>query len=433
MTLPVELGKGLLSTGTTGMQRSAYHCLRLLAVAFLIALAAASCAPTSAPVPLPLPVLPPAVLQRLDATDYPRVAGISDAASLMRSVDMSLVYFRRQPADRLISFGADTYTVAHLVRSLETFRTVVNRGLSEDALNQVLQDQFAVYRAVGGDGDNAVLFTGYYEPILKGGLQPTARYKVPVYSRPRDLITIDLSPFAEDLNGRSIVGRYTGQTVVPYPTREQIQSRNDFSAVAPPIAWLEDAFDLFNLQVQGSGRIELENGDQVNILYDGSNQRPYRSIGRLLIAQGRIAREKLTLQSIRAYLNDNPESVDAILNYNPRYVFFRIADDGPLGAMGQPLTPLRSIAIDRDLFPLGALCYVETPLAQVTADGTISGWQRHRGFALAQDTGGAIKGPGRVDLFMGNGRQAETAAGHLKHSGALYFFVLNTDSGPSTQ
>jgi membrane-bound lytic murein transglycosylase A len=181
------------------------------------------------------------------------------------------------------------------------------------------------------------------------------------------------------------------------------------------------------LQVQGSGRIELENGDQVNILYDGSNQRPYRSIGRLLIAQGRIAREKLTLQSIRAYLKANPDSVDAILNHNPRYVFFRMADDGPLGAMGQSLTPLRSIAIDRDLFPLGALCYVETPLAQVTADGMISGWQRHRGFALAQDTGGAIKGPGRVDLFMGHGLQAETAAGHLKHSGALYFFVLKPE------
>jgi membrane-bound lytic murein transglycosylase A len=136
----------------------------------------------------------------------------------MRSVDMSLVYFLRQPADRLISFGADTYTVAHLVRSLETFRTVVNRVSPEDALNQVLQDQFAVYRAVGGRWRQCSAVHG----ILRAHIERRPSTDGPIQgaglSRPRDLITIDLSPFAEDLNGRSIVGRYTGQTVVPYPT-----------------------------------------------------------------------------------------------------------------------------------------------------------------------------------------------------------------------
>jgi membrane-bound lytic murein transglycosylase A len=276
-----------------------------------------------------------------------------------------------------------------------------------------------------------VLFTGYYEPILLGGIHPTSRFSVPVHSRPKDLVSIDLSPFAEDLKGRTIVGRFNGNTVVPYPTREQIRNHSDFNTLAPPIAWLEDEFDLFNLQIQGSGRLQLENGKQVHILYDGSNQQPYRSIGRLLIDQGRIPREKMSMQAIRRYLKENPAVADTILNHNPRYIFFRMADDGPLGATGQPLTPMRSIAVDRQVFPLGALAYIVTPLAKVTQGGEIERWERYSGFALAQDTGAAIKGPGRVDLFTGHGIQAETVAGHLKHSGELYFLVLKPDGQPS--
>jgi membrane-bound lytic murein transglycosylase A len=389
---------------------------------------AGSCAPVPEPVPEP-PVPSPYALQRLAEKDVPTFEDLADVAPLLSSIENSLVYFRRQPGERLVAFGPHTFTMARLIRSLEVFSEIIAKKPPMDELNRTLRDQYAVYRSIGRNKEKNVLFTGYYEPIIQGRLNASPGFSVPVYSRPTDLISIDLSPFADDLKGRTIVGRYTGRTVVPYPTREQIREESDFGKIAPPVAWLADKFDLFNLQIQGSGRLELESGEQVNILYDGSNERPYRSIGRLLIDQGHIARENLTMQAIRNYLRDHPDSADAILNHNPRFIFFRIADNGPLGAMGQPLTPLRSIAVDRRAFPLGALSYIETPLARVAPGGTIDEWALHRGFALAQDTGGAIKGPGRVDLFMGHGIAAETAAGHLKHPGALYFLVLKPAAG----
>ncbi len=407
--------------------------IRRVAIVAGVAILTASCAPTPAPPPRPEPPPAPSIpmlpdLQRLAITEYPRFEDNVDWVHLIRSIENSLAFFRRQPMDRLVSFGADTYTVAHLIRTLQVFSDRIAAKPTVDELNQWLQDQFSVYRSSGREIEKNVLFTGYYEPIVRGSRVASPKYSVPVHSLPRDLVSIDLSRFADDLKGRSIVGQYTGRTVVPYPTREQIRNRADFDSIAPPVAWLEDEYDLFNLQIQGSGRLQLENGEQVNLLYHGTNARPYRSIGRLLIDQGAIPREKLTMQSIRRYLRDHPDRVDAILNHNPRYVFFRTADDGPLGAMGgHPLTPLRSIAIDRTIFPLGALSYIETTIARVTHQGAIEAWEPHRGFALAQDTGGAIKGPGRVDLFLGHGLQAETAAGHLKHPGELYFLVLRTD------
>ncbi len=399
-----------------------------LFVLFTVLLAAYSCAPVPQP-PVRLAPPPPS-LQRVAVEDFPRFMDPAQVAPLAHSIEMSLAYLRRLPGDRPVVFGPDTFAVARLVRSLEVFREIIAKNPSTDEFNRILQSQFVVYRATGSSEGHTVLFTGYYEPVLPGSLNATPRFSVPVYSRPNDLVSIDLSLFADDLKGRTIVGRYTGQTVVPYPSRKYIRNRSDFAETAPPIAWLENEFDLFNLQIQGSGRLQLESGKQVNILYDGTNAQPYRSIGRLLIEQGKIPREDMSMQAIRSYLENNPESADAIFNHNPRYVFFRMADDGPLGALGQPLTPMHSIAVDRQFFPLGALAYIETPVARVSARGGIDAWRLHQGFALAQDTGGAIVGPAHVDLFMGHGLQAETAAGHLKHPGTLYFLVLKPDLAP---
>jgi membrane-bound lytic murein transglycosylase A len=250
---------------------------------------------------------------------------------------------------------------------------------------------------------------------------------VPVYSRPSDLVEIDLGAFAADLKGRSITGRYTGRTVIPYPTRHTIRQEEDFNRIAPPLVWLRDEIDLFVLQIQGSGRVELENGEQFNILFDGSNGRPYASIGRWLIDQGRIPADKMSMQAIRAYLQQNPAQAQAVLDLNARYIFFRKAEQGPVGSLCQLLTPMRSLAVDRALLPSAALAFISMPLPEVDPSGRIQSWKPYRGFALAQDAGSAITGPGRIDLFMGCGPQAETAASHLKHEGALYFLVLDPD------
>jgi membrane-bound lytic murein transglycosylase A len=379
------------------------------------------------PVPPPPPPMPKAVLEQLAPRDYPYFADDNDFYQLGRSIAMSLAYLRKLPSEQRIAFGADSYSVAHLIRSLTVFNAIIGAQPSVEALNRAIRTQFRVYRSTGRPGEQDVLFTGYFEPLLHGSRRPGPRFPVPVHTRPSDLVDIDLGAFAPDLKGRTITGKYTGRSVIPYPSRGQIRRQAGFDRLAPPVVWLRDEIDLFILQVQGSGRIELENGDQFNVLYDGSNGRPYRSIGRLLIDQDRIPADKISMQTIRAYLQEHPMERKAILDQNPRYIFFRKGEDGPFGALGQLLTPLRSLAVDRSQLPSAALAFIVVPMPQVNPSGDIEDWKPYHGFALAQDAGSAIKGPGRIDLFMGAGPQAATAAGHLKHTGALYFLVLNPE------
>jgi membrane-bound lytic murein transglycosylase A len=168
----------------------------------------------------------------------------------------------------------------------------------------------------------------------------------------------------------------------------------------------------------------------LNLGYDTSNGRPYRSVGQLLIEEGKVSREEMSMQRIRAYLHDNPAEIQRVLSYNPSYIFFKVTPDGPLGSINVTLTPGRSIALDRTLFPPAALSFVETQKPLIDAQQRIASWVESRRFALNQDTGGAIKGPGRADLFCGSGPEAEIAAGHLKHPGKLYFLVLRPDAVP---
>jgi membrane-bound lytic murein transglycosylase A len=387
----------------------------------------AGCVAPHVPEPIRPPVTPMEALRRLDVAAYPQFDENGDTAPLLRSIDASLAYLRRLPAERKIAFGPDAYSVAHLVKSLDFFAGLLAANPSNERLNAVIRQRFRVYQAIGQSNVGDVLFTGYYEPMLRAGRVQTSEYTTPVHPRPLDMVKIDLSPFADDLKGRTIIGRYTGKTVVPYPTRKQIREDADFNAASPPIIWLRDEVDLLILQIQGSGRVELEDGTQLHILYDGSNGRPYRSIGKLLIDEGRVSRQEMSMQAIRTYLQQHPDEANRILDHNPRYIFFRTAEDGPVGALGEPLTPMRSIAVDSTLMPFAALTFISVPLPRVNPDGRIGQWQPYTGFALAQDTGSAITGPGHVDLFMGHGLQAEVGAGHLKRSGALYFLILKPD------
>lgn len=388
----------------------------------LVAMCFNGCAPT--PVPPPRPTPTEISLKRVAVADYPLFSEKGDMGPLLHSINMSLAYLRRLPADRQIDFGTDPYPVSHLIESLDAFAQIMKGKPSQRYLNQIIRDKFHVYKSVGRPDQKDVLFTGYYEPLLMAGLSQTPEFNTPIHSKPLDMLEIDLSPFATDLKGRTIVGQYTGKTVVPYPTRKGIRNTAGFNTTAPPIAWLKDEIDLLILQIQGSGRVKLANGEQRHILYNGSNGRPYRSIGRLLINKGLIPREKMSMQAIRAYLRQHPEMSRNIMDHNPRYIFFKTARKGPLGALGQPLTPMRSLAVDRSIMPSAALAFITTPVPKVNAKGIIERWEPYHGFALAQDAGSAIKGPGRIDLFMGHGIEAEVGAGHLKHSGALYFLIL---------
>jgi membrane-bound lytic murein transglycosylase A len=376
----------------------------------------------------PRPAVTPGVdLIRLEKQNHPDFSDDLFLDNLAYGIGKSLEYLDGVPSERTFRFGEDTYPAMHLIRSLHVLRDFIVTRPATPALNQFIAERYRVYQSVGGPDSGQVLFTGYYEPHLGGSLTPDARYRYPVHALPGDLMVIDLSPFAEDLKGKRIVGRLQGNTLVPYPDRQAIETDGDFAKKAMPIAWVDDRIDLFFLHIQGSGRIYLNTGGFIRVHYHGANGHPYRSIGRLLIDQGKIPAEEMSMQRLKAYLQDHPEEVDAVLNHNPSYVFFKTETSGPIGSLGVDLTPGRSVAVDRRVFPMAAPAFLQTQIPVVDGNGRIDRWMDFSGFALNQDTGGAIRGPGRVDIFWGNGPYAEIAAGHLQHKGNYYLLVLAPD------
>lgn len=366
-------------------------------------------------------------LIRISSSEYPEFSDDMFYDGLEYSILQSISYLKKVPSARRFKFGKDFFNSAHMIKSLEHFLNFIQTKPSKEELKKFIEFNYLVYRSVGDSKPGRVLFTGYYEPILRGSLEQSAKYRFPVYARPYDLTSIDLSLFSPRFKGERIVGRYTDQKVVPYYERKEIEYKDSLEDKAEQLAWVKDQVDLFFLQIQGSGKIYLDSGKTINVHYHATNGRPYRSIGKLLIERGRIDRSQMSMQNIRAYLRDNPEEVKAILNYNPSYVFFKIEKDGPLGCLEVKLTPGRSIALDRRIFPLPALAFIETEKPLIDGSGQINTWTDFSRFVLSQDTGGAIRGPGRADLFYGNGRYAEIAAGHMQHSGKLYFLILKPE------
>ena len=277
---------------------------------------------------------------------------------------------------------------------------------------------FRPHAASVGASDHGLL-TGYYEPLLRGARQPDARFRVPIYGRPDDLVTIDLARFGDDFTARRIVGRVSDGRVVPYPDRAAIDA-GALDGAAPVLAWVDDPIAAFFLQVQGSGRIDLGNGEILRVGYAGANGHAYVSIGRVLIERGAIPREAVSLQTIRAWLAANPDQAAAVMAENPSFVFFRVLDGaGPIGAQGTALVAGRSLAVDRRYIPYGLPIWLDgsRPATDPSAPD-----RPLRRLVIAQDTGGAIRGPLRGDLFWGFGARAEAIAGRMKHQSR--FFLL---------
>lgn len=366
-------------------------------------------------------------LHTLSAIRYPDFEDDMQYDGLEDCIRQSLSYLQRVPPDKVFSFEDDRYNTEHMIRSLETFLAFIQTRPSKNSLNRYIRENYRVYRSVGSGPDRDVLFTGYYEPFLKAQRQPDNRFSVPILGRPDDLVTIDLAAFSPKYGGEKLTGRLVDRMVIPYYERKDIEGEGDLGGKAPILAWLEDPVDLFFLQIQGSGRIYLEDGEALNVHYDSTNGRPYRSIGRLLIEEGKIPLSEMSMQRIRTYLATHPEQAREILNFNPSYVFFKLEEEGPLGFLNVKLTPGRSIAIDYRLFPLPALSFIETAKPILDGNGEIIRWENFCRFFVSQDTGGAIRGPGRADIFWGNGPYAEVAAGHMRQRGHLYFMILKSE------
>ena len=285
---------------------------------------------------------------------------------------------------------------------------------------------FLPHRVHGARRNAEGLITGYYEPLLHGSLTPSERYRYPLYGRPEELLIIDLGERFPSLARERVRGRLVGNRVIPYYTRADIESDSGLLE-GDELLWLDDPNELFFLHIQGSGRIRLDDGTMVGVGYADQNGHPYRAIGKVLVDRGELALDEVTLFSIRRWLRDNPENAAELLNQNPSYVFFVLRDspsEGPVGSLNVPLTPGRSLAIDPTLVSLGVPIWLDSHYPGKPEEPL----QR---LVLAQDTGGAIRGNLRADLFWGHGSEAEMLAGEMKSAGSL--LVLLPVSGSQGQ
>jgi membrane-bound lytic murein transglycosylase A len=346
-----------------------------------------------------------------------------DKDSLILAIRRNLDYLDRLAPEAVFHYGPHDFTGQLVRESQEAFLHLLLKGLDADHLSREIRKKFWVYRATGRVRDRRVLFTGYYEPIYEGSLLPDETFRYPLYRLPDDLIRIDLSLFSEKLKGENIVARIEGKKLFPYYSRYQIEAERALEGKDLEVAWLKDPLDVAFLHIQGSGRLRLSDGKDLLVHYQGSNGQPYRSIGRYMIERGFLTREEMSMQTIRRYLTENPATLDEVLNHNPSYVFFQQVKNGPIGSLGVLLTPGRSVVLDPKVFPKGALGFISCKKPSVNDMGDIIGWTEFSRFVLNQDSGAAIKGAGRADIFWGSGTYAELTAGHLQHDGDLYILI----------
>ena len=281
------------------------------------------------------------------------------------------------------------------------------------------KNHFAPHRIRTKAGKKSGLFTGYFEPVLNGATTRHGEYQTPLRLRPDDLVMVHLGQFRDDLKGRRIAGRVVDGTLKPYETRREIIQGELPNDEKWRFVYVDDAIDAFFLQVQGSGRIRLGNGDIMRVGYAGQNGHSYTSIGKKLIKRGALEKDNVSLRTIRQWLQANPDKADAVMNANKSYVFFKkLEDKGPMGAEGVALTPKRSLAVDHSYYPYGMPFFLDAE----HPDSTKSRFQR---LMIGQDTGGAIRGVIRGDVFWGHGAYARKMAGNMTSQGR--FWVLLPD------
>jgi len=345
---------------------------------------------------------------------------------LIASIDNSLRYFNEHPSSQEY-FPYLDISHSRAVRSLEHFKRLLTECPTADEFHRRLVQDFDVYESVGCDNRGTVLFTGYCTPIYEASLTPTVEFKYPLYKLPPDLVK---------RSDGVVLGRKTADgDIVPYYTRAEIEQANLLEGLE--LVYLRDRLEAFLVHVQGSALLRLRDGSMMEVGYAGKNGRTYRSLGRMLAEDRKIPRNRVSLTAIKDYFRKHPEDLDVYLPRNESFVFFRKTEGGPFGSLGQPVTAYCSIATDKnkdpsmsetsEIYPRGCLAFVQTSLP--TIDGSTGRIEKHpySGFALDQDTGGAIRSAGRCDIYLGVGRVAELLAGHTVAEGKLYYLFIKRE------
>lgn len=337
----------------------------------------------------------------------------ADRVELLRAIDHSLEGLRRTPPERLYPLGNQTVRAADLLRTLELFRATVAAVRTVEDWNRLVPERFRVVRV----HDDPYVFTGYAVPRLSASRERRGPFRFPLYRLPDDLVDIDLGLFCEACAGRVASGRLQGRDVVPYYSREEIEA-GALAGRDLAIAWLSDPVDAFFLHVQGAALLRFDDGSFMHLTYAGSNGRPFGNIGKFLVETGKLDRDRVSVEAIRSYLRAHPEEQPEVFRANPRYLFFRPVPLGPIGAMGVPLTPGRSLATDPLSVPFGAVAYIRT-----VRPGGSEGETPLQRFVLVQDTTPAIVGPDRADVYWGVGETAQALASAMRARGELHVLL----------
>ncbi|MBF0623120.1 MAG: murein transglycosylase A [Magnetococcales bacterium] len=368
------------------------------------------------------------VLEERPWSDLPALLETDDGlAAWAQALRGSAGYYAKRPDETPFTFSDQIVTANDLEKAcLDLANIAENRDFS--TLKSHLEKNYRLYQSIGAEKYQGVMVTAYYEPLLQGSRHPDAQYKYPLYKKPDSLLQADLGAWYPDLKGKKITARVDNGRLKPFFTREEIDSNSALKEQDLELVYSDDLGDVFFLHIQGSGRVLLTDGSTMRVGYAGANGHGYRSIGGLLIKEGKMTKAEMSLQSLRAWLDAHPEEVSRIYNANPSYVFFRelTGEKGPLGNIQVPLTAGRSIATDYRLFPRGAPAILVTELPEVEkgAKEVNLAWKKTARFVVNQDTGGAIRGAGRVDLFTGFGDEAEMTAGLMKQKGSRLYFIV---------
>lgn len=409
----------LLAAGAWAITLAHYEGKRLAAP---LSGAPADPGPTAADPP---PTAPADVLNLRPASfaELPGFAG-DDLGGAATALERSCGVWRRKRADEMVAVGDQNLPVARFQAACRRLAAVPSGN--REGLRTAIEEAFAPWSARNGERWRG-LFTGYYEPLLTGSRKRSARFRYPLLSRPGDLVAIDLSPFRPEWKGIRIGGHFRDGEFLPFPDRAAIDG-GALDGKGLELVWVDDAVDAFFLHVQGSGRVALAEGGTLRVGYAAQNGHPYVAIGKVLVEMGELERAAVSMQSIRRWLATNPDRAAEVMAKNPSYVFFRSLgagggvgpEDGPLGSQGVPLVAGRSLAVDRSFLPLGTPLWLQALAPGETAAAPDTILQR---LVVAQDTGGAIRGPLRGDVFFGHGARAAELAGRMKHPGRLWLLL----------
>jgi membrane-bound lytic murein transglycosylase A len=365
------------------------------------------------------------VMRPLPVSQLPALIDEGPRDSLLRAIDESIDYLRRLSPEKQLAFGAATISTQVVLESINSFREIVSQPLPWRSLDRRIKEEFDFY-SLSAPPAPPLLVTGYFEPCFAGSMTRTAEYRYPLYRVPSDFAVI-VGGNAGEKNG---VGRIEAGRFLPYWTRKEIEQGNLLAG--HELVFLRDPMEVFILHVQGSGRVVLPDGTERRVQFAAKNGRPYRSIGRLLVQEGKMNAAEVTMPRIVEYVNQHPVDRERILHHNESYVFFRWGDnndEGPRGCLGRGLTPGRSVAFDQKCYPAAGLAFLMTAQPEFLSGADAEPvWKPMARFVLNQDTGSAIRGGHRADYFFGAGSYAENAAGRMKHPGILYFLIKKRKS-----